>query len=195
MGHIPAGCMRSFMIAYSGRLRVRRFRCPLMSTVTYSPSPAEGGAQMKRLTAAALCGLAMLAFAPSAAAAIFLDTARLPRDMTVSVDRPITTSFNVKTSFASISSVCLDFTFENDLLDPGDLLLVRFIDQGREIDAGGFFNPTTSPQGARTFCYMPEFQPTIVAFFLDGRERVKLVMETGSVMLASVQLTIGGVPQ
>jgi hypothetical protein len=149
---------------------------------------------MKRLTAAALCGLAVLAFVPSAPAAIFVDTARLPRDTTVSVDHPITTSFNVKTSFASISSVCLDFTFENDLLDPGDFLLVRFIDQGRVIDGGGFFNPTTSPQGARTFCYTPDF-PTIVALFLDGRERVKLVMETGSVMLASVQLTIDGVPQ
>jgi hypothetical protein len=151
---------------------------------------------MKRLFAATLSVVSVLAFVQSASAATFSDTAKLSPPATVTVDQSLIADFNVGAEFASISSVCLYFKFTRDLLDPGDLLLVAFLENGEEIGGGGFSIPigSTRAQKTRTLCYVPEFHPETVSLFLDGSERVKLVMESGSVMITRLRLTITGVP-
>jgi hypothetical protein len=76
---------------------------------------------------------ASLIFAASASTATFRDTVTLSPDATVTVDQSLTVDFNVETESASISSVCLYFKFATDLLDPGDLLRIAFIEDGEEI--------------------------------------------------------------
>jgi hypothetical protein len=150
---------------------------------------------MKRFAAAVLVSFASLIFPSFASAATFTDTARLPRDATLSPDHSLVTRFNVGTRFATVSSVCFFFAFETDLLDPSDgMVRLSMLERGREVDAGGFLNPDTSPQATREFCYTPQFHPSIVALFLDGRERLKLEMDSGSVTISSLELVIEGIP-
>jgi hypothetical protein len=151
---------------------------------------------MKRFIAAALCSLlATLVFVSSAAAAAFTDTVKLPRDTTVTVDQPLETSFNVQTTFASISQVCLHFTFKTDLLDPGDFVEIFLIEEGVEVDIGGFLNPGQKPQTKRWFCWTSEFHPRDIAFLLDGETTVKVTMQAGSMTVTRLSLQIKGIPQ
>lgn len=150
---------------------------------------------MKRLFAATLSVVTVLVFVQSASAATFSDTAKFSPDATVTVDQSLIVDFNVEAEFASISSVCLYFKFATDLLDPGDVLEIAFIESGQEISGGAFSIPigSTTAQKSRGFCYVPEFSPETVPLFLDGSERVKLFMSSGSVMITTLRLTIKGV--
>lgn len=151
---------------------------------------------MKRLLVTTIAVVTVLAFVQSASAATFTDTAVLPGDATITTDQSLIADFDVGAEFASISIVCLRFKFATDLLDPDDMLRVALLENGEEIDAGSFGPPigSTKAQTTRIFCFTPEFHPETVSLFLDGSERVKLVMESGSVVIAKLRLTIKGVP-
>lgn len=98
---------------------------------------------------------------------------------------------NVHVKFSSIEEACLVFAFSDDLLDSGDHLHITLDGS----DAGGFLNPGSESQATRTLCWVPEVTPTIIADLLDGKSKVKFIMEIGSFTLASVTLTISGTPR
>jgi hypothetical protein len=114
---------------------------------------------------------------------------KAPVDVTTS--SPVTGKVNVKHKFSSISSVCLRFVFEDDLLDPGDVDDVRIFSSGQDI--GGFFNTTGAPQSERVFCPNPTDAITsIFGNLLDGKDDLTITMENGSVTISSLSITITG---
>jgi hypothetical protein len=111
-----------------------------------------------------------------------------PRTGKVTTSDAVAGMGNVHTRFSSVGEACLDFTFADDLFGEGDSFQITV--DGSE--AGGFFNTGGEIQSTRTLCWTPEFAPEIVALFLDGKAKLKFSMETGSVALSSVTLTISG---
>ena len=76
----------------------------------------------------------------------------------------------------NLQSVCLDFFFEGDLLDPGDSLFMG--------DIGGFTNVGTEPADQRTLCVA---DPSTLARFADGHQRFTVVSDQpGSFRIAQV---------
>jgi len=99
---------------------------------------------------------------------------------------------NVATKFLSVEQACLEFEFsDDDLFGSGDELSITV--DGSE--AGGFLNPDTEPQTARTFCWLQSFHPEIISHFLDGKAKLEFIGVSGSVTLRSVTLTISGAPR
>jgi hypothetical protein len=54
--------------------------------------------------------------------------------------------------FSSVESVCFDFTFVNDLFDPGEILLITPLQLFPSLTGPGFENGGDAPQAERTFC-------------------------------------------
>jgi hypothetical protein len=106
--------------------------------------------------------------------------------VTVAVGAPIKAKINVRETFSSISVVCIEFQFEGDLLDPGEFLDMDF---GPALGGFGFENVGSTPQGARTICTE---QPELLAAFLDGRQDFEIRMESGSVTISSITVSIVG---
>jgi len=140
--------------------------------------------------AAALCLVApRLAAADTVAAAAHL------RRSTVTEDAPVMARVNVHEKFSSVDSVCFEFTFENDLLDPGDFLTISPLELFPPPTGPGFENVGSEPQATRTLCMTAEFQPDFVAIFADGKEnKIELSMPSGSVEIASLMVVVAGTP-
>jgi hypothetical protein len=135
--------------------------------------------------------IATVVFVPGAVAAPFTDVAKLPRDATITVEHPVSANVDVHERFASISSICFDFVFQDDLLDPGDTLSIFF---KKGFTGGfGFRNVGTTPQAERTICLVADHDEFLARFF-DGKEQLILTMDSGSVTVASLRVTIDGVP-
>jgi hypothetical protein len=112
----------------------------------------------------------------------------------VSVGDPLQVNVNVHARFASVDSVCYTFIFENDLLDPGDSLSITPLKAFPPESGGGFFNPGPTSQDFREICDTAEFQPEIVSLFTDGKEnKIEIAMQSGSVEIALLRVTITGV--
>jgi hypothetical protein len=132
---------------------------------------------------------------PRTAAADTVAAAAHLRRSTVSVDAPVMARVNVHEKFSSVDSVCFEFTFENDLLDPGDFLQISPLALGPPHSGPGFENGGDAPQATRTLCLVAEFQPEFVALFTDGKEKqIELEMEVGSVQIASLMVVVAGTP-
>jgi hypothetical protein len=79
---------------------------------------------MKRSLMSVLFLTAVFLLVPQVAAA---DTASAPARLSqtvVTVGDPALAKVNVRAKFSSVDTVCFDFTFVNDLLDPGEILLI-----------------------------------------------------------------------
>jgi hypothetical protein len=103
----------------------------------------------------------------------------------ISVGQPALASVNVHKKFVSIEDVCFAFSFAEDLLDPGEAMI--FFSNGP-----GFENIGPSAQAQRTLCFGN--YPDLANLFLDGKEKnILLEMQTGSVKVAELQVTVTGV--
>ena len=119
-----------------------------------------------------------------------------PRPPTpVSVEDPARARAKFPTKFASLETLCFGFTFEGDLLDPGEQLEFRHAG----VTSGfGFVNIFDSPLSSQTICLQAALGPPHdenVALYLDGKHRFTIVMASGSVTIASVSVTATGVPR
>ena len=141
------------------------------------------------LAAGILLGLPSLS-----SAATYTATASLS-DTTASVGHPILASVDFHSSFASIDAVCFGFTFQGDLLDPGDTLLITPLNLLPSLSGPGFLNGGTEPQSTRTLCLDNAFgYESFTALFLDGSEnRIEIGMQVGSVTIGDLQIVILGV--
>jgi hypothetical protein len=112
----------------------------------------------------------------------------------VSVEDPAWARGKFPTKFASLETLCFGFTFEGDLLDPGEQLEIRHTG----VTFGfGFVNILDSPQSSRTICLQAALGPLhdeIIALYLDGKHSFTIVMASGSVTIASLSVTATGVP-
>jgi hypothetical protein len=116
-------------------------------------------------------------------------TARLSQT-TLGVGDPALAKVNVHAKFASVESVCFDFTFTNDLLDPGELLRVTPLALFPSLGGPAFSNAGTEPQATRTLCLA---DPDFTSIFADGKEhKIELAMESGSVEIDHVDVTVTG---
>lgn len=98
------------------------------------------------------------------------------------------------TKFVSIERLCFAFTFEGDLLDPGDFLEYRHV--GLPMSAFGFLNVSDSPQSSRLSCLEEAAGPQhieTIALYLDGKHTFTIEMESGSVTIGSLSVIATGV--
>jgi hypothetical protein len=115
-----------------------------------------------------------------------------PRPPTpVSVESSAGARAKFPTKFASIETLCFNFTFEGDLLDPGDFLMIQ---NTGETGSFGFLNVGLSPQSTRTICNITPFHDETLGLYLDGKHTFTIVMESGSVTIASLSVTATGFP-
>ena len=148
---------------------------------------------MRSLIPAALAAAAVLALPPVAAADTASATAKIAGS-TVSVGNPVLAKVNLHTKFSSIDSVCFQFTFAGDLLDPGELLRITPL-QLLPSEAGpGIQNVSSAPQAERTLCI--DSSSSVAGVFSDGKEKdLELAIQTGtsgSVNIASLVVTVTG---
>jgi hypothetical protein len=119
------------------------------------------------------------------------ETAAAPAKLSqtvISVGDPALGSVNLQAKFSSVESVCFDFVFVNDLLDPGDLLLITPL--AMPSVGFGFVNLGVTSQAERTVCVV---SPDLLALFGDGKERrLEITMRSGSVEIASILVTVTG---
>lgn len=86
------------------------------------------------------------------------------------------------TIFDQVDRVCFDFSFSDDLLDPGEGLFIELF--------GGFENVSSSPQLGRLLCSVDQ---TTLQRFADGVFHSTISIESGSVKLTNVQVFLWGV--
>jgi hypothetical protein len=94
---------------------------------------------------------------------------------------PVAASVDFQRVFAEIYRVCFYLTFVDDLLDPGDWITFT-----GPITIG-MKNVSAEPQGERTIC---TDQSVDTAYFLDGKEELGLVSESGSMKISSLQVEV-----
>jgi len=134
-----------------------------------------------------LSAIALLVLAGHASAAAFSDRASLSHGGRIGAGQSITAKVNVHEPFSTVDSVCFFFTFEDDLLDPGDWIQVTF-DVGNFGQENGFEDPVSTVG----VCLGDD--PAMKAQFLDGRETFTLSMNVGTVKLAKLDVVVDGVP-
>jgi hypothetical protein len=150
-------------------------------------------AKRGRLAIAIACGFLVLP--ASAHAATATGTVKLSQT-SVGVGDAARGKVNVHTKFASVDSVCFTFTFEGDLLDPGETLFISPLNAVSSLSGPGFSNGGTTPEAERTLCFEAAFQPDLVALFAEGKEHeLEIAMQTGSVQIASLEVTVEGTPR
>jgi hypothetical protein len=142
----------------------------------------------RKLLCAAACTAAALA-APELASANARPTTLLT-DAYVAVGSPAIAGFNQRQTYDSVDSVCFDFTFSKDTLDPGEVLRITPLSEFDSLGGPAVSNPTTGWQGVRSLCVV---DPEFTSAFLDGSESaIEFAMENGSVTIARVVVTING---
>jgi hypothetical protein len=134
---------------------------------------------------------ASLVLAGTAVAATFVDSPRLTRQGIVVAGRSISANVNVHSKFTSISSVCFFVAFQDDLLDPGEIISFSF--RGN-VPVFGQENIFDEPLGSFATCLLSGLHDQDIAPFLDGKERLILSMSSGSVEFAGLQVIVDGVP-
>jgi len=111
----------------------------------------------------------------------------------ITVGDPAIGRVNVHAKFSAVDMVCFDFTFANDLLDPGETLLITPLEVLPPLGGPGFSNVGTTSQAQRTLCLTSTFQPDLVAPFADGKEKkLQISMQTGSAQIASILVNVIG---
>jgi hypothetical protein len=136
-----------------------------------------------------------LAMPMSASATTATASVRLSQT-SISVGAAALGKVNVHMKFASVESVCFAFTFTDDLLDPGDELVITPLRALPSLTGPAFFNPGTTPEAERTLCLTSALQPDLVSLFADGKEdQLEIAMRTGSVQIARLDVTVEGVPR
>jgi hypothetical protein len=95
--------------------------------------------------------------------------------------------------FISIQEVCLNFTFNGDLLDPGDQLVYTPLDHSPS-PAGGFTNVGQTAQASRSSCVPNDgLHGDFPLVFRDGHEnRIEIAMWQGSVRISELTVSIIG---
>ena len=138
------------------------------------------------VVAAASLAVPQLAAADTASAQVKL------HQSVITVGDPAVVKVNVHAKFSSVESVCFAFTFNNDLLDPGDVLRITPLELFPSLN-GFATGGGSSPQSERTICVDSSAYSNITALFVDGRARdIELGMESGSVQIASLTVTVNG---
>jgi len=106
---------------------------------------------------------------------------------------------NVHTRFTSVDSACFDFTFDaQDGLDPGESLRITpdsWLKDNPLAEGPGFTNTTDSKQFSRELCVVnvPGAPPDqLLAVLVDGKERLAVNADDGSVIVTSFTVTIVG---
>ena len=136
----------------------------------------------------ALCGLALLALSlPAGSHADSFTALASLSNPHVSLGQPVLASVEFAAPFTAITRLCFRFTFQGDLLDPGEGLTIVPVSVGI---GPGFENVGSGPQDARTLCVLAP-DPTIPPF-LDGTEQIELAMFSGSVTIAELHVDIEG---
>jgi hypothetical protein len=118
----------------------------------------------------------------ASASQLFETSVKLP-PKTLTEKKPMSFTVNFGQTFASIDSVCFVFHFKNDLLDPGEEIIIFLADTS----GFGFMNGFDFPQSERTICGS---EPRFVELFLDGHEDFVLKMTSGSVKIESLTVQI-----
>jgi hypothetical protein len=136
-----------------------------------------------------LLTLASLVFATGAFAATVTDRASLTRHGKVMFDKPITATVNAHMRFSSVRRVCFAFTFEKDLLDPGEEWSLAPRVNGFEM-----LNASTFPISGVSFCLLPD--NALVDRFRDGRAKLVVAMKRqGSMRIDNLDVTVRGAPR
>jgi hypothetical protein len=101
---------------------------------------------------------------------------------------------NTHAKFTSVDTVCFDFTFVNDLLDPGETVVIAPLRLLPLMTGPGFSNPGTSSQATRTLCLdSASGYANVNAQFMDGKEKdLEIATRAGSVKIASIVVRITG---
>jgi hypothetical protein len=88
--------------------------------------------------------------------------------------------------FVSLDRLCITLHFQNDLLDPGDVIALEFL--------GGVGVPEGSPsQEERTLC---SIDPLALGEWLDGRQVVGIFADAGtSVTISAIEFVAFGTPK
>jgi len=121
--------------------------------------------------------------------------ARLSR-AAVTVGAPVLAKVDVRQRFSSVDTVCFDFTFQRDLLDPADTLAITPLEVGASLSGPGFMNVGAAPQSQRTLCIPSSGDPAFGAQFADGAENeLEVAMSSGSVRIESLVVTVTGTPR
>ena len=140
----------------------------------------------------------MAAVALAAPGVVAADTSSAPAKLSqkvVTVGDSALAKVNVHAKFSSVDSVCFDFTFVNDLLDPGEFLRITPLKLFPSLGGFGIQNVGSTPQAERTVCVDSSGNPDVTALFTDGRENdLEIAMESGSVQIASLVVTVTGTP-
>ena len=103
---------------------------------------------------------------------------------------------DVHQRFSSVDSVCLDFTFANDPLDPGEQMVITPLELGPSLTGGGFTNIEPGAQSERVLCTESIGDQAFGALFIDGKETMlDIAMVNGSVQIASLIVTVTGTPR
>lgn len=146
---------------------------------------------MKRSLLALLLSAVGLAMPQVAAAETAAAPAKLPQIVTAG--HPALAKVNLHAKFSSVDSVCFDFTFEGDLLDPGEILRVTPLELFPSLGGPGFGNGGAEPVAQRTLCVESSVAPDITALFADGKAKdLEVGIETGSVQIASLVVSVTG---
>jgi len=142
--------------------------------------------QHRRFSVIALLTLASLVLAPGAFAAVVTDEASLTRHGKVTFETPITARVNMHTRFASVRRVCFEFTFKDDLLDPGEEWSLAPRVNGFEM-----LNTSTFQISGVAFCRLPD--NALVDRFRDGRAKLVVAVEgQGSLRVDELDVTVRG---
>jgi hypothetical protein len=146
----------------------------------------------RSLVAVVLLSTVALA-APHLAAA---DTAVAPAKLSqtvVTANDPALAKIKMHAKFASVDSVCFDFVFVGDLLDPGEILRVTPLQLLPSLSGPGFRNVGAEPLTERELCLDSSINPDITALFADGKDKdLEIGIETGSVRIATLLVSVTG---
>ena len=151
---------------------------------------------MKRSLMFVLFLVVVFLVVPQVAAA---DTVSAPARLShtvVTVGDPALAKVNVHAKFSSVDRVCFDFTFVNDLLDPGEFLRITPLQLFPSLTGPGFENVGSTPMAERTLCLDSAFgYSNVNALFADGKDKdLEIGMQVGSVEIASLVVTVTGTP-
>jgi hypothetical protein len=127
------------------------------------------------------------------------DTASAPARLSqtvITVGDPALAKVNVHAKFSSVDSVCFDFKFVNDLLDPGESLAITPLQLFPSLTGPASENVGSTPEAERTLCLDSAFGYSDVnALFADGKDKdLEIGMQSGSVEIASLVVTVTGTP-
>jgi hypothetical protein len=149
-------------------------------------------AKLARCAALAVLA-ATCVFIGSGVGAAHADSAQVTADVMLKPKAPVTVAVGMPAQgrvhfqhFSTIDSLCFQFSFQDDLLDAGEELI---LDLGPSLGGFGFSNIGTEPQAARLICTA---QPEQLQAFRDGKQSFLITMTTGTVVISSITVEATG---